>query len=98
VTLKHAGMKIAGFLLALDPAVGAPFKATSGAVETKDVSARSTIAAARQKDEAKWTLTWRAPDTLPPEIVFYLSANAGNDDNSPFGDTIYLETVRVKAK
>jgi hypothetical protein len=100
VVLKHAGVKIAGFLLGLDPATAGaePFKAGSDKVEAKDAAIRSTQAAARQKDEARWTLTWRAPEKLPPEIVFYLSANAGNDDNSPFGDIIYLETLRVKSK
>jgi hypothetical protein len=43
-------------------------------------------------------VTWKAPEKLPPEIVFYLSANAGNDDNSPFGDFIYLDTFRVRAR
>jgi hypothetical protein len=99
VTLKHAGMKIAGFLLSLDPAApgAAPFKAKAGDAETKGGAIRSTPVAARQKDEATWTFSWKAPDRLPPEIVFYLSANAGNDDNSPFGDFIYLETVKLKA-
>jgi hypothetical protein len=100
VTLKHTGMKIAGFLLGLDPATAgsAPFKAGSGEVEAKDAAIRSTPVAAKQTDEAKWTVTWRAPDKLPREIVFYLSANAGNDDNSPFGDIIYLDTFKLKAK
>jgi hypothetical protein len=97
VTLKHAGMKIAGFLLSLDPAAGA-FKAATDRVETKDAAIRSTAAAARQGDEAKWAVTWRAPDRLPPEIMFYLSANAGNDDNSPFGDYVYLDAFKVKAR
>jgi len=100
VTLKHAGMKVAGFLLSLDPvASGAvPFKAGSDKVETKDAAIRSTLASTKQKDEARWTLTWRAPDKLPAEIVFYLSANAGNDDQSPLGDRIYLNAVTAKTR
>jgi hypothetical protein len=96
VVLKHAGMKAAGFLLGLDPGAGA-FEAASNATETNDAAIRSTLAEAKQKDEARWMLKWRAPAKLPAEIVFYLSANAGNDDQSPFGDRIYLETARVKA-
>jgi hypothetical protein len=95
VVLKHAGMKAAGFLLGLDPG-GGVFEAGSNATEAKDAAIRSTLAEAKQKDEARWTLRWRAPPKLPAEIVFYLSANAGNDDQSPFGDRIYLETVNVK--
>lgn len=98
VELKHAGMKAAGFLLGLDPegAGPQPFKAGSDQTETKDAAIRSTRAGLKQADEAKWSFTWLAPEKLPPEIVFYLSANAGNDDQSPFGDTIYLETVKVR--
>jgi hypothetical protein len=99
VALKHAGMKVAGFLLGLDPAGAgaAPFKATSSAIESKDAAIRSTLARAKQTEEARWSFAWRAPDKLPAEIVFYLSANAGNDDQSPLGDRIYLETVKLKA-
>lgn len=93
VVMKHAGMKAAGFLLSLDPGGGA-FEAGSNATEAKDSAIRSTLAETKQKDEARWMLKWRAPEKLPAEIVFYLSANAGNDDQSPFGDTIYLETVK----
>jgi hypothetical protein len=97
VVLKQAGMKAAGFLIVLDPAAAgsAPFKAGSNRVEAKDAAIRSTPAGVKQADEAKWPLQWRAPDKLPAEIVFYLSANAGNDDQSPLGDRIYLKTITV---
>jgi hypothetical protein len=99
VVLKQAGMKAAGFLLSLDPAAGpAPFRAGSDRVEAKDAAIRSTPAGVKQADEAKWPLQWRAPDKLPAEIVFYLSANAGNDDQSPLGDRIYLKTIALKTK
>jgi len=92
LTLKHAGMKVAGFLVS---AAGGKFLPGEG-VEIGERAVRSTLAKAKQGEVATWTFSWRAPgDVL--QAAFYLSANAGNDDQSPFADTIYLETVRVKA-
>jgi hypothetical protein len=36
-----------------------------------------------------WTLRWTAPDHAGP-VIFHLAANAANDDESEFGDRIYL--------
>jgi hypothetical protein len=93
VELKHLGMKVAGFLLALDPSAGAFDSGPT--TEAKGAAIRSTLAAAKQGEEARWTLIWRAPERMPPEVAFHLSANAGNDDQSPFGDIIYLDVVKA---
>ena len=92
LTLKHAGMKVAGFLVA---AAGGTFVAGEG-VEVQGAAARSTLAKAKQADVATWRFSWRAPEAALREAAFYLSANAGNDDQSPFGDIIYLSTMGAK--
>ncbi len=91
VTLKHAGMKVAGFLVS---AAGGTFVGGEG-VETQGSAARSTLEKAKKGDVATWRLAWRAPEDALREAAFYLSANAGNDDQSPFGDTIYLDVVKA---
>ncbi len=42
-----------------------------------------------------WTFQWTAPETGAP-VVFHLAANAGNADDSAFGDYIYVEELTVK--
>lgn len=43
----------------------------------------------------KWTIQWKAPDQNPSPIIFNISANAGNGDQSEFGDFIYTEEIEV---
>jgi hypothetical protein len=38
----------------------------------------------------EWTFTWHAPDDRAENIVINIAANAGNDDDSSFGDRIYV--------
>lgn len=92
LTLKHDGMKVAGFLVS---AAGGRFEPGEG-VEVQADAARSTLAKAKQGDVATWRLSWRAPEEMLREAAFYLSANAGNDDQSPFGDVIYLDVVKAR--
>ena len=43
---------------------------------------------------AIWKLSWRAPESADSAVVFHLTANAGDGDESPFGDNIYrLEII-----
>lgn len=92
LTLKHAGMKVAGFLVS---ATGGAFVTGEG-VEVREAAARSTLARAKQGAAATWRFSWRAPEDVLQEVAFYVSANAGNDDQSPFGDVIYLDVVKAK--
>jgi hypothetical protein len=92
LTLKHAGMKVAGFLMS---AMGGTFVAGEG-VEARGEAVRSTLAKARQADVATWRFAWRAPEETLREAAFFVSANAGNDDQSPFGDFIYIDVVKAK--
>jgi hypothetical protein len=45
--------------------------------------------AAADGGAVSWTLRWTAPDHAGP-VIFHLAANAANDDESEFGDRIYL--------
>jgi hypothetical protein len=92
LTLRHAGMKVAGFLVS---AMGGTFAGGEG-VEVEGAAARSTLARAKQADVAIWRFSWRAPEKTLREAAFFVSANAGNDDQSPFGDTIYMDVVTAK--
>lgn len=42
--------------------------------------------------EASWVFTWIAPDD-EREVFFNIAANAGNNDDSAFGDWIYVEEL-----
>lgn len=96
-----------GFLLRADVtgADGRPlpvgrFEAVDRDVETQGAAARSTKAGSRADGtaEQRWRVVWQAPETFPPgeEIAFSLAANAGNDDQSPFGDVVHLSRIWVR--
>lgn len=42
-----------------------------------------------------WEFTWRAPEEGGGPVIFHIAANAGNDDDSPFGDWVYLKELKV---
>ncbi len=42
--------------------------------------------------EVSWNFTWQAPEHSAP-VIFNIAANAGNDDDSSFGDWIYAEEI-----
>ena len=43
----------------------------------------------------RWTLIWRAPSGGAGDIAFHVAANAANDDNSEFGDSIVTASAIV---
>jgi hypothetical protein len=43
--------------------------------------------------EVSWRFTWMAPESGPGKIIFNIAANAGNDDDSAFGDRIYVKEL-----
>lgn len=45
------------------------------------------------KREVSWTFTWIAPKEAPGPVIFNIAANAGNDDDSSFGDWIYAKEI-----
>lgn len=44
-----------------------------------------------------WTITWEAPGSLKEPVIFNVSANAANGDQSEFGDFIYAEEIKVRS-
>jgi hypothetical protein len=43
----------------------------------------------------EWSVRWTAPaETIAP-VIFHVAANSANDDNSQFGDYIYIDSLTV---
>ncbi len=38
-----------------------------------------------------WSFIWKAPESNPGPVIFNIAANAGNNDDSAFGDWIYVK-------
>ena len=47
-------------------------------------------------DDFRWRIRWTAPETFADDVVFHVAAVAGNDDESPLGDTVYVLTHRLQ--
>lgn len=45
--------------------------------------------------KVNWSFTWLAPENNKGPVIFNLAANAGNDDDSSFGDWIYVKEFTV---
>lgn len=56
-----------------------------------------TAASTSLVDERKvtWEVSWRAPEMATGPVYFNVAGNAANDDDSAFGDWIYVEEVVV---
>lgn len=44
----------------------------------------------------EWTFTWKAPDSNSSPVIINIASNAGNDDDSSFGDWIYAKEIIIK--
>ncbi len=51
-----------------------------------------------QNRKASWTFTWSAPETPAGDVIINIAANSGNDDDSAFGDWIYVKEIAVESK
>jgi hypothetical protein len=47
--------------------------------------------------KVSWTFLWNAPDEKANKVIFNIAANAGNDDDSAFGDWIYVRELTLSA-
>lgn len=114
VTVARPEMQRAGFQLAARWADGPVAGSQAGALRPVDDRAEATEAgsprvaylhhtpvgtALTAPDTARWVLEWVAPEEGEGgDVAFHLTANAADDDESPFGDFIYatsLTTGRV---
>ena len=108
ITLKRPALKRGGFQLATRFTGGAQAGRQAGslqpfddrvAVMTSDDGAiqyahHSEVASQpSSRDEISWALLWIAPEFSGAPVAFHVAANACNDDDSSFGDFIYLKEV-----
>lgn len=49
-----------------------------------------------EKGRVAWSVQWTAPDRHP--VTFHAAANAANDDDSEFGDRIYVAERRIEQR
>lgn len=84
---------VAGFLASSN--AGA-FQSENELLETKSKEIRSIKPL--QEDTATWNMRWRAPDSDVQAIKFYFAVNAGNDDQSAFGDEIHYRSFEIEAR
>ncbi|MCC5905828.1 MAG: hypothetical protein JJU13_06470 [Balneolaceae bacterium] len=46
--------------------------------------------------KVSWSFNWQAPECSDEDIIINIAANAGNDDDSAFGDWIYVKELFLK--
>ncbi|MEO0398752.1 MAG: choice-of-anchor V domain-containing protein [Pseudomonadota bacterium] len=87
---------IAGFLAAakVNGAPAGAFQTESNALQTNGAEIRST-ATLKRDGPATWTLKWQAPNAVAGPVTMHVAATAGNDDLSPFGDTVHYTTISI---
>jgi hypothetical protein len=100
--LRDATLKNAGFMLSVtagDEPAGA-LHAVDSSTETAGAKARQTRAgtAPAEPGRSVWHLTWTAPARIDVPIRFDLWGNAGNDDQSPLGDTLHHRVWQLPAE
>lgn len=103
VSVRHPELAAAGFQLTARFASGSRAGAQAGRLAPAD--GRSAVIAAADgvvyaghtragssattAGAARWSLLWTAP-AADQNVVFHVAANAANDDDSDFGDRIYV--------
>lgn len=106
LSLRNAEAVRAGFQILANgtkaDGSGAPagrFEPVDEKTEANGSQIRSNINGSRPEDPD--AVSWQFRYTLPAaaedlkSVTFYMAANAGNDDESPFGDTVHLKTAAV---
>lgn len=109
ITLRRAGMKLAGFQLAArfrdSGAQAGTIAPGPGDAERVGVETQAGVHYAGQKkvgapvsaaDAAKWTIVWTAPESGGP-VIFHVSANAADGNESTDGDFVYTSAAQSAA-
>lgn len=110
VTLEHPGLERGGFELAARYAAGPAVGEQAGVL--KPLAAAAAVSAPQGSNVqyahqtlagssatagvASWEIRWAAPAQGESPVVFHIAANAGNGDQSQFGDWIYTDSVLSK--
>ncbi|MCA8888671.1 MAG: hypothetical protein KDA46_07585 [Parvularculaceae bacterium] len=87
-----AGGEIAGFLLAATR--GAFLSDTDEGVEANLNEVRS-VRPRRAGESFVWPIRWLAAGDDIEGAIFHVAMNAGNDDDSPFGDVIHFREFKL---
>jgi hypothetical protein len=102
LTLSAETLKVAGFVLRaeMNGAEAGVFEPLSEGLEAKGGALRSTASGARPQapGRAVWRFRWIAPEKFAGPVRFYVAANAGNDDLSPFGDQVFLSAFEASGR
>lgn len=107
IRLAHPDMLRAGFMLSTrtrDGAQAGTLRATDARATVTDANgvayAHHTYAGtAVDTDTSNWVVEWTADGVASGDSVYvHVTANAGNDDASPFGDYIYAKSVELRVK
>jgi hypothetical protein len=109
ITLKRAGMKLAGFQLTVrtkdSGAQAGTIAPGAGEADRVKVETQAGVQYAGQKkigapvgagDAATWTIVWTAPASGGPVIV-HVSANAADGNERADGDFVYTATAQSAA-
>lgn len=46
-------------------------------------------------DKNSWDITWSPPESSSKQIIFHITANAANGDQSEFGDYIFTKEIKL---
>lgn len=102
LSLTVETLKVAGFVLRaeMNGEEAGAFEPLSEGLETKGGALRSTAEGARPQapGRAVWRFRWIAPENITGPVRFYVAANAGNDDLSPFGDQVFLSAFEASGR
>lgn len=106
VALNRPELRSAGFQLAIRLAEGEGRGSQAGTARVTDDRARATssdgvdylhqtLRGSQAEDAARWTIEWTAPQGGAGPVAIHVAANAGNGDDSAFGDYIYTDSMVV---
>jgi hypothetical protein len=110
LTLNGEGMERAGFQAAFRLAEGEP-GAPAGRLRALDERTRvvressSGVEYVQQTEtgselvngEGRWEFEWAAPESAAT-VALHVSANSANGDDSPLGDLVYTQGLRVRVR
>jgi hypothetical protein len=110
ITLRQAGIKLGGFQLTArfenDGAQAGTIAAGRADAERVGIESQAGIQYAGQKrpgaeavapDAARWTVAWTAPKS-GGAVLFNVSANAANGNDSADGDFVYTASARSRIR
>lgn len=109
IELSADGTSVAGFQLAARFAEGASAGTPAGELTPVDDRTAVTDSAGvsylhqtragsvtHDPAGARWSFAWLAPGNATGPVAIHVAANSGNGDNSPLGDLVYADSIRLR--